>query len=42
MTGYVKDVNEDRHVKLCQMTVKMDKVLVSLVYMGLFLLGEGQ
>ena len=28
--GYVKDVNEARHVKLCQMTVKMDKVLVYL------------
>ena len=37
MTGYV---NEDRHIKLCQMTVKMDKVLVYLGYMGLFLLGK--
>ena len=41
MKGYVKDVNEARHVKLCQMTGKMDKVLVSLCYMGLFLLGKG-
>ena len=41
MKGYVKDVNEARHVKLCQMTVKMDKVLVYLGYMGLFLLGKG-
>ena len=39
--GYVKDVNEARHVKLCQMTVKMDKVLVDLGYTGLFLLGKG-
>ena len=37
----MKDVNEARHVKLCQMTGKMDKVLVSLCYMGLFLLGKG-
>ena len=41
MNGYLKDVNEARHVKLCQMTVKMDKVLVYLGYMGLFLLGKG-
>ena len=41
MKDYVKDVNEARHVKLCQMTVKMDKVLVYLGYMGLFLLGKG-
>ena len=34
---YVKDVSEARHVKLCQMTVKMDKELVYLGYMGLFL-----
>ena len=34
----MKDVNEAQHVKLCQMTVKMDKVLISLVYMGLCLL----
>ena len=39
--GYVKDVNKSRHVQLCQMTVKMDKVLVYLGYMGLFLLGKG-
>ena len=39
LKGYVKDVNEARHVKLCQMTWKMDKVLVHLDYMGLFLLG---
>ena len=37
----MKDVNEERHVKLCQMTGKMDTVLVSLCYMGLFLLGTG-
>ena len=30
----MKDVNEARHVKLCQMTVKVDKVLVYLGYMG--------
>ena len=41
MKGYVKDVNKARHVKLFQMTVKMDKVLVYLGYMGLFLLGKG-
>ena len=41
MKGYVKDVNEARHVKLCQMTVKMDKVLVYLCYMWLLLLGNG-
>ena len=40
LKGYVKDVNEARHVKLCQMTVKMDKVLVYLCYMGLLLLGK--
>ena len=34
--GYVKDVNKGRHVKMCQMTVKMDKVLVYLGYMGFF------
>ena len=39
--GYVKDVNEARHVKLCQMTVKMDNILVYLGYMGLFLWGMG-
>ena len=39
--GNVKDVNEARHVKLFQMTVKMDKVLVYLGSMGLFLLGKG-
>ena len=38
MKGYVKDVNEARHVKPCQVTVKMDMVLVSIVYVGLFLL----
>ena len=37
----MKDVNEARNVKLCQMTAKMDKVLVYLGYMGLFLLGKG-
>ena len=37
----MKDVNKARHVKLCQMTGKMDKVLVSLCYMGLFLLEKG-
>ena len=37
----MKDVNETRHVKLCQMTVKMDNVLVCLGYMGLFILGKG-
>ena len=36
----MKDVIEARHVKLCQMTLKMDKVLVHLGYMGLFLLGK--
>ena len=36
----MKDVNEARHVKLCQMTVKMDKVLVYLGYIGLFLWGR--
>ena len=41
MKGYVKDVNEARHVKLCQMTVNLDKVLVYLSYMELFLLGMG-
>ena len=41
MKGNVKYVNKARHVKLCQMTGKMDKVLVSLCYMGLFLLGKG-
>ena len=41
MKGYVKDVNKARHVKQCQMTVKMYKVLVYLGYMGLFLLGKG-
>ena len=40
LKGYVKDINEARHVKLCQMT-EMDKVLVYLGYMGLFLLGKG-
>ena len=42
MKGYVKDVNEVRHVKLCQMTVKMDMVLVNLGYIGLFILGKGE
>ena len=28
----MKHVNEARHVKLCQMTVKIDKVLVHLGY----------
>ena len=37
----MKNVNEAKHVKLCHMTVKMDKVLVYLDYMGLFLLGKG-
>ena len=41
MKGYMKNVNEARHVKLCQMIVKMDKVLVYPGYMGLFLLGGG-
>ena len=41
MNGYVKNVNEASHVQLCKMTWKMDKVLVSLGYMGLFLLGKG-
>ena len=41
MKGYVKDANEARPVKLCHMTVKMDKVLVYPGYMGLFLLGKG-
>ena len=30
MKGYVRDVNRARHVKLFQMTGKMDMVLVSL------------
>ena len=37
----MKDINETRHVRLYQMTGKMDKVLVSLGYMGLFILGKG-
>ena len=41
MKSYVKDVNEARHVNLCQMTGKIDNVFVSLGYMGLFLLGKG-
>ena len=41
MKSYGNDVNEARHVKLCQMTGKMGKVLVSLGYIGLFLLGKG-
>ena len=37
----MKDISDARHVKLCHMTGTMDKVLVSLGYMGLFLLGNG-
>ena len=37
----MNDVNEARHVKLCQKTGKMDKVLVYLGYMGLFIMEKG-